>query len=154
DKAPRRRRALREVRLSTGPDGVRFSRTAMRRISNMTSHHLTRRSMLRGGAGLAGLTAFGSAPALSQASTRLRSYWWGSPARARRTNDVPRLSSTHHPEVTIVGEVGAGSEYWTKLATMMVARNVPDVSQLEPNTLSDFASRGACQELEPLLPRT
>jgi multiple sugar transport system substrate-binding protein len=110
--------------------------------------------MLRGGTGLAGLAAFGSAPVLAQASTRLRSYWWGSPDRARRTNEVARLYTGRRPEVTIVGEVGAGSEYWTKLATMMVARNVPDVFQLEPNTLSDFAQRGACKDLEPLLPRT
>lgn len=119
----------------------------------MNNHHLTRRSMLRGGAGLAGLAAFGSAPALAQTSTRLRTYWWGSPDRARRTNEVSRLYSTRHPEVTIVGEVGAGSEYWAKLATQMAARDISDVFQLEPNTLSDFAQRGACKDLEPLLPR-
>jgi multiple sugar transport system substrate-binding protein len=112
--------------------------------------------MLTGGAGLAGLAAFGSAPALAQAQagTRLRTYWWGSPDRARRTNEVSRLYIGHHPGMTIDGEVGNGSEYWTKLATQMAARDISDVFQLEPNTLSDFAQRGACKELEPLLPRT
>lgn len=113
---------------------------------------MDRRGVLKAGLGLAALTAgpFGiSGPAAAQAA-KLRSFWWGSQDRARRTNTVAELYTAKNPDVQITGEV-AGNDYWPKLATQMAGRNIPDVFQLEPNTVADYSRRGACMPLDPFI---
>lgn len=99
-------------------------------------------------AALAGLgVAAGGFRALA-AETRLRCVWWGSADRNKRTNDVIALYQKADPQTVVSGEMIAGSDYWTKLATSMAGRNVADIFQLEPSTIADYSGRGACMELD------
>jgi multiple sugar transport system substrate-binding protein len=82
------------------------------------------------------------------ADAQMRCNWWGSAERNKRTLAVIDLYMKANPGVSIVGEPIAGSDYWTKLATSMAGRNVADIIQLEPGTISDYSGRGACLELD------
>lgn len=117
----------------------------------MDGGRINRRSLLGAGAGA---LAFGfSSRAATAQELRLRMYWWGSQDRARRTLAVADLYQQQFSNVKIAGET-TGADYWTKLATQMVGRNIPDVFQLEPTTLPDYARRGACAPLDAYMPKT
>jgi multiple sugar transport system substrate-binding protein len=106
--------------------------------------------------GTAGVTAglaFGSS-ARAADSVSLRAMWWGSNDRARRTVAVAKLFHERNPDVAVIGETISGDGYWTKLATEMGARDVSDIFQLEPSTISDYSKRGACLPLDEFVPDT
>lgn len=112
------------------------------------SQKISRRGLLAAGSTLALLPRRAAA-----ADVRLRMYWWGAQERNRRTNAVGALYHERHADVTMVGE-SASADYWQKLVTMMAGRNIPDVFQLEPNTLADYSKRGACAPLDAYIPDT
>ncbi len=117
----------------------------------MSDNQMSRRAVLTGAA------VTGAALALARGATaaeaaRLRMFWWGSQDRARRTFAVADLYHQQTPGVTLAGEA-AGGDYFQKLATQVAGRNAPDVFQLEPLTLADYARRGACAPLDPLIPK-
>lgn len=111
---------------------------------------LLQRTMALGAGALASQIPFLPAQA---ANAALRLYWWGSPDRSKRTLDVAKLFEQGHPGVTATGEA-IGGDYWTKLATMLVGRNLPDVVQFEPTTLPDYYRRGAMLPLDDYLGKT
>lgn len=100
------------------------------------------------GVGALGLGATVGAFNAQAQENRLRCVWWGSADRSRRTNEVISLYQKADPKTAISGEMIAGSDYWTKLATSMAGRNVADIFQLEPSTIADYSGRGACMELD------
>lgn len=110
------------------------------------------KSSLAAGAATA-LPALAGGPAQAQQTVRLRATWWGSQDRAQRTLAVAELFTKSHPGISIIGEPVGGDAYWPKLATQMAGRNIPDVFQLEPNTLPDYSGRGACLDLTKFLPK-
>ncbi len=61
---------------------------AFRREEEQMTHKISRRNVLAGGAALLSMSAL--APAFAQ-EARLRVLWWGSQARADRTNKVNQL---------------------------------------------------------------
>ncbi|MEZ2126163.1 MULTISPECIES: ABC transporter substrate-binding protein [unclassified Sinorhizobium] len=117
---------------------------------------LNRRSFMIGTAGAAAGIAFGAAGSLPAfaAETQLRAMWWGSNDRNKRTVDVAKLFHEKNPDITVVGETISGDGYWTKLATQMASRDISDVFQLEPSTISDYSKRGACLQLDQFVPST
>lgn len=100
------------------------------------------------GLGMAGLGLTAGGLSARAQDMRLRCVWWGSADRSRRTNEVISLYQKADPRTDISGEMIAGSDYWTKLATSMAGRNVADIFQLEPSTIADYSGRGACMELD------
>ncbi|MGO4705987.1 ABC transporter substrate-binding protein [Microvirga sp. 2MCAF38] len=108
---------------------------------------LLQRTMALGAGALASQMPFLPAQA---ANAALRLYWWGSPDRSKRTLDVAKLFEQSHPGVQATGE-SVGGDYWTKLATMVVGRNLPDVVQFEPTTFPDYYRRGAMLDLDGYL---
>jgi multiple sugar transport system substrate-binding protein len=108
---------------------------------------ITRRTLL------GGLAAGALATQARAEDIRLRMYWWGAQERNRRTLEVGAKYHERNPNITMVGE-SASADYWQKLVTMMAGRNIPDVFQLEPNSLADFAKRGACTALDGYIPNT
>ncbi|MGO1074823.1 ABC transporter substrate-binding protein [Inquilinus sp. CA228] len=119
--------------------------------SDPVTMRLNRRSLLRGSAAAAALS-FG--PGLARADeTRLRLAWFGSQDRTRRTQAVIDLYQQKAPGISLVGEAISGGAYWTKLSTQMAGRNISDVFQLEPRTISDYSGRGACMALDPFIPQ-
>ena len=115
---------------------------------------LDRRSVLKAGlaAGSLPLASRLIGDALAQ-SPDLRLYWWGSQDRSKRTLAVAELFKAANPGLSANGEA-VGADYWPKLATMLVGRNLPDVIQFEPTTLPDYARRSAMQELDPFIGKT
>ncbi|MDP9629354.1 UNVERIFIED_ORG: multiple sugar transport system substrate-binding protein [Ensifer adhaerens] len=113
---------------------------------------INRRELLRNGLLLGGAAAFSQLPlrtAFADSAT-MRLYWWGTPARAERTLGVARLFEAANPDVKINGEVG-GNDYWSKLTTMLVGGNAPDIFQLEPGRFADYARRNTTLPLNDFL---
>ena len=108
-------------------------------MSNSTSRRTLLKAGLGAGALLAGNASFSAAHA---EEIRMRMFWWGGQERNRRTLEVGAKYHDRHPDITMIGEQSS-ADYWQKLVTMMAGRNIPDVFQLEPNTLADFSKRGA-----------
>jgi len=118
---------------------------------------VNRRTFLMGSAGLSAGLALGassSIPAFAADDARLRAMWWGSNDRAKRTIEVAKLFHKNNPSITVVGETISGDGYWTKLATEMAGRDISDIFQLEPSTISDYSKRGACMALDQFVPDT
>lgn len=113
----------------------------------ISRRHLMQQALALGAGALASQIPFMPARA---AEAALRLYWWGSPDRSKRTLDVAKLFEQSHPGITATGEA-VGGDYWTKLATMLVGRNLPDVVQFEPTTLPDYYRRGAMLPLDSYL---
>ncbi len=116
---------------------------------------INRRQILLNGAML-GAGAIASLSGLATAAAqeaRLRLYWWGTPDRLKRTQGVSELFSQKHAGVTVNAET-AGSDYWTKLTTMMAGGNLPDIFQLEPGTFADYGRRNAAMPLDQYLGKT
>jgi len=110
---------------------------------------MDRRTLLAAGLATGLPLAWRAASAQAQA-TELRLMWWGSQDRAKRTLAVADLFAKAYPGLTAVGEA-IGADYFPKLTTMLVGRNLPDVFQLEPGTLPDFTRRSATLELDKFI---
>ena len=119
----------------------------------MPEHPVTRRSILKVGAGLAGFAALGAAPAGARSDLRLRMFWWGSKERAERTDKVNQLYQQKYPGVTITGETLGWTDYWPRLATQTAGRNAPDVIQMDYRYIFEYARRGALLPLDPYVPQ-
>jgi multiple sugar transport system substrate-binding protein len=113
---------------------------------------LNRRSFLQTSIAATAALSLGAGPARAD-DTRLRMAWWGSQDRAKRTLGVAELYKQKTPGVAIVGEAVSGDAYWTKLSTQMAGRNISDIFQLEPGTISDYARRGATMALDEFIPK-
>ena len=107
---------------------------------------LTRRSLLGSSAALVGAAAAGL-PGPAQADTRLRLFWWGNPARDKRTFAAIDLYHKLHPDITVNGESASWADYWPKMATQAAGQNMADVVQMDYRYMFEYARR---RQLEPL----
>lgn len=80
---------------------------------------------------------------------KLRIMWWGSQERHEATLKVLELYTKNHPNVTFEPEYSGMDGYLDKLSTQAAANNAPDVIQLDPSWVSDWAGRN---QLAPLAP--
>lgn len=112
------------------------------------THKISRRNVLAGGAALLSMSALG--PAFAQ-EARLRVLWWGSQARADRTNKVNQLFQEQNAGVAINGEFLGWSDYWPRLATQVAGRNAPDIIQMDYRYIVEYARRGALAPLDDYL---
>jgi multiple sugar transport system substrate-binding protein len=110
---------------------------------------ISRRNLLKSGLAVAAAMPFFSLRSAFAADVNLRILYWGSPDRVRRTDAVSALFAKAYPGITASAEVA--SDYWPKLNTMMAGGNLPDVVQLEPNTLPDYSRRGVLTPLDDLI---
>jgi multiple sugar transport system substrate-binding protein len=110
---------------------------------------INRRRLLQSGLAAAAALPFSSLRSAFAAEVNLRILYWGSPDRVKRTDAVSALFAKTYPGMTANAEVA--SDYWPKLNTMMAGGNLPDVVQLEPNTLPDYSRRGVLTPLDDLI---
>ncbi|MEO8409651.1 MAG: extracellular solute-binding protein, partial [Propionivibrio sp.] len=110
---------------------------------------ISRRNLLKSGLALGATAPFFSPLSVFAAEINLRVSYWGSPNRVKRTDAVSELFAKAYPGWTANAE--ASSDYWAKLNTMMAGGNMPDVVQLEPNTLPDYSRRGVLVALDDLI---
>ena len=109
----------------------------------------SRRKLLQSGLAVGAMAPCLSPLSAIAADVNLRVLYWGSPDRVKRTNAVSELFAKAHPGFSAGAEVS--SDYWAKLNTMMAGGNMPDVLQLEPNTLPDYSRRGVLVSLDELV---
>ncbi|MCO5732511.1 ABC transporter substrate-binding protein [Rhizobium sp. SSA_523] len=109
---------------------------------------ITRRQVLGGMAAGAGLAMAPLGNALAQASS-IRHFWWGNPARDKRTFDFIALFQKSHPTITVSGESIGWGDYWTKMATQAAGGNMADVVQMDHGYIHEYVSRQALQPLDP-----
>ncbi|MFA9441317.1 ABC transporter substrate-binding protein [Uliginosibacterium sp. sgz301328] len=105
----------------------------------------TRRDVLKMGL-LTGAGALCSPLSAWAADINMRMFYWGAPDRVKRTDAVDALFNKTHPGIVVASS--ASADHWAKLNTSMAGGNMPDIVQLEPNTLPDYARRRALISLD------
>ncbi|QAY65390.1 ABC transporter substrate-binding protein [Paenibacillus protaetiae] len=85
--------------------------------------------------------------AASGQKVKLRIMWWGAEARHQATLNALDLYTKEHPNVTFEPEYSGMDGYLDKLSTQAAAKNAPDIFQIDPSWVSDWASRGQLAEL-------
>jgi multiple sugar transport system substrate-binding protein len=114
-----------------------------------------RRSLLKATAGIAGLSAFGTAfgglPTLARDQNRFRVYWWGTKERADRTLAAVSLYQQKNSGIRIDGESLSWADYWPRLATQAAGRNAPDLIQMDYRYVAEYARRNALAPLDEYL---
>lgn len=117
----------------------------------------SRRTFLKGTAGLAGSTALTSAMggmAFGQDKHRIRHFWWGNPERDKRTFEVIEIFNGAHPDIEVVGETLGFADYFTKLTTQIAGRNMPDVIQQGYGVMLEYVGKGALLPLDEYVGKT
>ncbi|GLQ56431.1 ABC transporter substrate-binding protein [Devosia nitrariae] len=114
------------------------------------THHLNRRTLLKGALGGVLAAPLASRLAFAQ-ETRLRFFWWGNQDRSDRTHRVIDLYEAANPGVTVDGETAPFSDFWTRLATQVVGGNPPDIIQMDFRYIAEYADRGALLPLDDYL---
>ena len=117
------------------------------------SHPITRRQLL--GVTLAGLAAAtlsscgprGSVPGKPGVS------WYGGDPVHEAMRELIALYQRKYPDIDTVAQYSAFDDYWDRLATQTAGRSAPDVMRMSMSYLSDYADRGALQDLSSYIGR-
>lgn len=86
----------------------------------------------------------------SGGTAKLRIMWWGSQDRHEATLAAIELYKKSHPNVTFEPEYSGMDGYLDKLSTQAAAGNAPDIFQLDPGWVSDWAGRNQLADLSSL----
>lgn len=78
---------------------------------------------------------------------KLRIVWWGSQARHDATLKALEAYTKKHPNITFEPEFSGFDGYADKLATQAAAKNAPDIIQMDPVWLAEYASRNQLADL-------
>lgn len=111
----------------------------------------SRRTFLKGTAGLAGSTALASAmggAAFGQDKRRIRHFWWGNPERDKRTFAVIDIFNGKHSDIVVEGETVGFNDYFTKLTTQIAGGNMPDVIQNGYGNMLEYVDKGTLKPLD------
>lgn len=81
----------------------------------------------------------------------LRVAWWGATGRDEKYLTIIEEYENRNPDITITPEYQVWADYWSKMATMVAARNLPDVHQYTNNQLGEYAAKGAVIPLDPYI---
>ncbi|WP_027092097.1 extracellular solute-binding protein [Cohnella thermotolerans] len=106
-----------------------------------------------GGGGNSAASPSGSADASASSGSssgekvKLRIMWWGSQQRHQATLDALELYTKNNPNVTFEPEYSGMDGYLDKLSTQAAAKNAPDIFQIDPSWVADWASRGQLADL-------
>jgi len=111
------------------------------------SFRIDRRNFLMGSSAVLAAGAVGLRPAFAD-DVNLRQIFWGSKARADRTNGVNDLFIKANPATKIATEFYAWNDYWPKLATMTGGGNAPDIIQMDYRYIVEYANRQAIAPLD------
>jgi multiple sugar transport system substrate-binding protein len=119
--------------------------------SGLNELRLSRRSMLLGGTAALGALALGTIQARAQTGPVRFGIFGNAEKLEIRGRSVARYAELH-PDVQVVYE-GVPSDAWPdKIAAMVAGGNAPDVITLGTGDLEQYATRGALQPLDELIP--
>ncbi len=77
--------------------------------------------------------------------------WWGGEARHEKTLKMIDAYKAKYPNVTVVSQYAAYTDYWTKLATQAASSNLPDAFLVQLTYLGEYASKGLMRPLQDLV---
>lgn len=92
--------------------------------------------------------AFGAYRPSWAAPDRVRMFWWGSNDRAKRTENAVKAFEAGNPDVLVDTESAGWDGYWPRLATQVAGRNAPDMIQMDPIYMREYARRGTIAPLD------
>ncbi len=81
----------------------------------------------------------------------MRVAWWGATGRDEKYLAIIEEYQKRNPQVKITPEYQGWADYWSKMATLIAARNLPDVHQYTNNQLGEYQAKGAVVSLEPYI---
>jgi len=74
-------------------------------------------------------------------------YWfWDANFEQQELEMIEKFEKTH-PDIKVELTALSSDAYWTKLAAMAAAKQMPDVMAMHPNTVEDLADQGALLDL-------
>ncbi|TWD79037.1 carbohydrate ABC transporter substrate-binding protein (CUT1 family) [Kribbella amoyensis] len=120
------------------------------------SSHLSRRTLLLGAAGLAGVTACGSSgddDAGSGGSVELVYRLWDEQQEVGYKK-VFAAFTEENPGITVRMEVLPWDQYWSKLTTELASGKAPDVFWMTVESFPDLAGKGVLAPLDDLIADT
>lgn len=91
----------------------------------------------------------GTNPTVSQSgeNVKLRIMWWGAQSRHEVTLKALEAYTKANPNVTFEPEYSGMDGYLDKLSTQAAAQNAPDIFQIDPSWVADWASRNQLADL-------
>ncbi len=98
-----------------------------------------------------GHASFLQVRAASSTPLNLRIYWWGNQQRHDRTLKALDAYKKKNSSVSFTAEYTSFSNYWDKLAVQAASGTAPDIIQMDPYYLVEYAQRGALHDLTPLV---
>jgi multiple sugar transport system substrate-binding protein len=101
-------------------------------------------------AGCSGKKDSGSAPQAG-APYELSVAWWGGEARHKKTLAMIDKYQEKFPNVKVVSQYAGYTDYWTKMATLAAAANMPDVYLVQLTYVGEYASKGLMRPLQDLI---
>ena len=96
-----------------------------------------------------GALLFAGAAAERASKTELRVSWWGATGRDEKYLAIIDEYAKRNPDIGLTPEYAGWADYWGKMATLVAAKNLPDVHQYTNNQLGEYYSKGAVISLEP-----
>ncbi|WP_188752124.1 ABC transporter substrate-binding protein [Marinobacterium zhoushanense] len=82
---------------------------------------------------------------------RLRFIWWGSPERAKLTQQALDLFTTANPGIDIDTEFLDWLDYWQRFVSLVAIRQTPDLIQMDYRYLRLYAGHGVLLPLDKYL---
>jgi len=79
----------------------------------------------------------------------LRVSWWGATGRDEKYLAIIDEFQKRNPNISITPEYAGWADYWGKMATLIAAKNLPDVHQYTNNQIGEYYAKGAIISLEP-----
>jgi multiple sugar transport system substrate-binding protein len=77
--------------------------------------------------------------------------WWGGEARHKKTLEMIDRYTAKFPNVKVVSQYAAFSDYWTKLSTQAAGGNMPDAYLVQLSYVGEYASKGLMRPLQDLV---
>ncbi len=77
--------------------------------------------------------------------------WWGGEARHEKTLKMIDAYMAKYPNVKVVSQYSAYTDYFTKLATQAASSNLPDVYLVQLTYLGEYASKGLMRPLQDMV---
>lgn len=96
-------------------------------------------------------TGQAAATTSSEKPYELSVAWWGGEARHAKTLKMIEDYMAKYPNVKVVSQYAAYSDYWTKLATQAASSNLPDAYLVQLTYLGEYASKGLMRPLQDLI---
>jgi multiple sugar transport system substrate-binding protein len=103
---------------------------------------------------VAGITLFASGQGQEKAKEKVTlQYWMWDPNFADQEQGMIDRYQEQNPNVTIVLTALDPKSYWTKLAAMAAAKQMPDVFNMHPNSVEDFVDQNALLDITDMVKR-